>query len=198
MSEDVQTPPTILPLMDGMDVVQRRRFWLLAQIITRLSVDDDLEVIFKCVETLEDFIINGARTRVAREKEVRTPLLDETTRRRFVEEAIQNPDNRRLATRFGLSVRQAHAIRVALRKEIMRQGRVDVASPASSAGVRQRLPTGKMALRPARIGDSASPSMLTKPLPHASSSLRVGPAEDTGSDKSRPLAAKEMTATKAS
>jgi hypothetical protein len=46
------------------------------------------------------------------------PLLDQETRDRFIREAARKPDNRHLAQTFGLSVRQAHAVRVGLSKLI--------------------------------------------------------------------------------
>lgn len=46
------------------------------------------------------------------------PLLDGRKREEFIREAAENSDNRHLAQVFGLSVRQAHAIRVGLSKFI--------------------------------------------------------------------------------
>jgi len=51
-------------------------------------------------------------------RNARRQLLDKETRSRFIQEAAVNPDNRHLAQLFGLSVRQAHAIRVGLSKFI--------------------------------------------------------------------------------
>jgi hypothetical protein len=51
-------------------------------------------------------------------RNARRQLLDKETRSRFIQEAAINPDNRHLAQLFGLSVRQAHAIRVGLSKFI--------------------------------------------------------------------------------
>lgn len=50
-------------------------------------------------------------------------LLDCEARSRFIAEAVRNPDNRHLAQVFGLTVRQAHAIRVALSKLIVQARR---------------------------------------------------------------------------
>jgi len=49
---------------------------------------------------------------------VQRPLLDQEAKARFIQEAARNPDNRHLAQAFGLSVRQAHAIRVGVSKYI--------------------------------------------------------------------------------
>jgi hypothetical protein len=46
------------------------------------------------------------------------PLLDQEAKARFIQEAARNPDNRHLAQTFGLSIRQAHAIRVGVSKYI--------------------------------------------------------------------------------
>jgi hypothetical protein len=53
-----------------------------------------------------------------RHRVAQRPLLDSQTREVFIREAAKNSDNRHLAQVFGLSVRQAHAIRVGLRKFI--------------------------------------------------------------------------------
>ena len=54
----------------------------------------------------------------AEQPRARGLLLDDNTRERFIAEAVRNPDNRHLAVMFGLSVRQAHAVRVAFRHMI--------------------------------------------------------------------------------
>jgi hypothetical protein len=48
------------------------------------------------------------------------PVLSPAMRDRFIDEAARNPDNRHLADLFGLTVRQAHAARVAFRHRIAR------------------------------------------------------------------------------
>jgi hypothetical protein len=63
--------------------------------------------------TPENVVDIGGKYRNARRQ-----LLDKETRARFIQEAAVNPDNRHLAQLFGLSVRQAHAIRVGLSKFI--------------------------------------------------------------------------------
>lgn len=60
------------------------------------------------------------------------PLLDAETRGRFIREAARKPDNRHLAQVFGLTVRQAHAIRVGLSK-LIAQARSDLSRGVSSS-----------------------------------------------------------------
>jgi hypothetical protein len=74
-------------------------------------------------------------------RNARRQLLDKETRSRFIHEAAVNPDNRHLAQLFGLSVRQAHAIRVGLskfiadgRREIELQMQDDFLKNKSAAG----------------------------------------------------------------
>jgi hypothetical protein len=59
------------------------------------------------------------------------PLLDQETRDRFIREAARKPDNRHLAQTFGLSVRQAHAIRVGLSK-LIAQAQRDLSTGVSN------------------------------------------------------------------
>ena len=74
-------------------------------------------------------------------------LLDSDARGRFVAEAARNSDNRHLAQVFGLTVRQAHAIRVALSKLITQAQR--------EQGVNAQQPVP----RPVRRGSPLAPSL---------------------------------------
>ena len=151
--------PTVPSLLEDLDASQRRRLWLLEQVIKRQGLKDDLESTLAQVKRLEEFIANG---RGATEHtnglagfssgDRPSPLLDAGTRQSFIEEAIRDPDNRRLAVRFGLSVRQAHAIRIAFRNEIARRRQVDVSAMSS------RNPMVDAAPSRAQIGDVATPS----------------------------------------
>jgi hypothetical protein len=150
-------------LTEGLDASARRRFWLVAQFISRCGVSD-IESAISASAKVEAFIANGDRSSGApigprnaaasvspdpikiqtalaidhapspipavsvdsknvieiggKYRNVRRQLLDKDTRTRFIQEAAINPDNRHLAQIFGLSVRQAHAVRVGLSKFI--------------------------------------------------------------------------------
>ena len=66
--------------------------------------------------------LGGPRKHAAERSQAQTPLLDGEIRARFIAEAARDPDNRRLAALFGFTVRQAHAIRVAFRRQIVAAG----------------------------------------------------------------------------
>jgi hypothetical protein len=74
-------------------------------------------------------VANGERCHPANR-----PLLDQETRERFIREAARKPDNRHLAQTFGLSVRQAHAVRVGLSKLIAQAQREPSRGVSNSKG----------------------------------------------------------------
>lgn len=173
-------------LAEGLDASARRRFWLVAQFISRCSVSE-IESAISASSKVEAFIANGYRSSCnpigprnvaasvspgsikiqtaqtidrdllptpaasvvsqnvvaidGKYRNARRQLLDKDTRTRFIQEASINSDNRHLAQIFGLSVRQAHAIRVGLskfiaeaRREIELQMQHDFLRNKSAAG----------------------------------------------------------------